>query len=177
MKSNVLQINSIKSNDTLTLEDLKKLQIMFVKYYLDRFCSSIHLCGQTTGFLSATKLLFYRRAKRDIDQIREGKSFVVVKYQGSAIKGFILGEVEGWKEAKLTQYYVEEENRLEARSITLELYRNFLKILKNRGVQSIVASARFSENRFIDALETLHFECISETSTSVKYGYKISPLQ
>ncbi len=175
MEVNV-SLDIIKTSDSLSREDFKKLQSMFVKYYFEKYKRFFSYSSKKGIFDFLLQTYFSSCARKHLERIKKGQSVVVIKYRGDTPIGFMIGDIEGWKEAQLNEYYVEVDNQLEMRSTTLELYRVLLRELKNRGVQTLVASCRYSENKFIDALEMLGFEPIKEDDTTMKYGYRIKPL-
>lgn len=176
MEKNKLQIQFIKNSEQFSEWDFKQFQNLSIKYSWEK-------CKQIVDFENAGLIIrslfhlnFFRLAKKNIDKIKNGNSMAIILYEGEVLRGFMMGDIDGWKEASITGYYVDEENHLEARRISLELYKAFVLELKKRNVQTIVARCRYHENKFIDLLETLEFEHISSSTSSVKYGYRIKPL-
>lgn len=175
MEVNV-SLDVIRTSSMLSDEDLMKVNILLIKYYFEKYKQYVYYnsCNGVLGRI--VKAYFSRYAKRNIERVKDGRSIIVIKYRGDVPVGFMIGDIEGWKEARLSSYYVDDENHLEAKNSTLAMFRVLLRELKNRSVQTVVASCSYSENKFIDALEMLGFEPIKEDDSTMKYGYRIKPL-
>lgn len=157
----------VKNVKDLTDEELKELRKLFSVYFRERLART-YTHGEDRPSLLVL-LASKRYASKKMKAIHtDPQKVTVVKFLGQKPAGFMTG-LAGKRRAVLESFYIEHYNPSVERSQTLELYRAFSNILKERGCETLASSPKVQDHEFVNALETLDFDNLMWDNSHARY--------
>jgi len=152
--------------------ELQQFEQLYTKY----FRQVIHYRSDMSKeeSLSLNKFFSKKYTKNMIKKIMSNQKISFALIDEGQVLGLITGHCdEDTKEAWLSHIFVDQENNLERRISTLQLYRTFSEAAKGLGMKTIATDVEKDDLELLDTLEELAFEQIKVENEVMEYGRAI----